>query len=1566
MGRLRNFAPSNSFPDGGRRRRLLSCTALASGLMAGMLALPALAGDGLGSNGTNGTPPAAGGTFDVPGISVDNPAGISVTVTSGAVLPGPNGGNGGAGTGGPGNPGATGPNGSAGADGDPGDNGGSANGTGGLGGNGASSTGRSISPVLIGITGGNIANGAKVDVAGDDAQGGKGGNGGAGTGGDNTTGKGGDGGHGSNYNPAGDNGQGGHGGLGGLGGDAKGTGRDGGAAAFGTGGGIGAITVKADGTISGGVEISAKGGKGTGGAGGSGGAGTGGIAGAGGAGGIGGGTTGVGAGSGNSAGNGGAGNTGGDATGTGGNGAKGEAGTGGSVADITVAAGGSISGDIVIDAFAGMGEGGNGGAGGNGTGGTGGTGGDGGKGGSILGPIDSSGSNNKAGTGGAGGTGGLAGGTGGNGSEAGKGTGGDTGKILITPGGDLIGGMDIESRAGSAKGGTGGAGGNGIGGTPGVGGKGGAGGDIATVANGFNNIAGVGGKGGAGNAAVATGGNAGKGGDAKGGTSGAITITLPGSASDDIVIVTAGGAATGGDGGKGGDGGQDSASAAKASAGGAAGTGGTVQNVAGGSTGNNGGLGGEGGAPGQAADATGGTAGNGGTAKGGDAGAVDVTLNGATAQAVKITAEGGDAAGGAGGAGGNARGTNAPTGIAGGQGGNTVFGTGGSYGGGGKAGDGGSSANATGGTGGQGGDATGGNAKVSVTTKSVITTAGPAIDINATGGDAKGGAGGIGGDGLTGRGGTGGAGGGSNTVGGAAGNGGNGGNGTGGDGGAGGTATAGSAAVAVKNSGDITTTGGSAIHIIASGGAATGGDGRNGGQATAGAGSQGGKGGAGGELPGEMGGKGGDGGSAGTAFQSDGGAAGAATGGSATVDVTNDGRIRASDHGIDITATAGSGIAGEGGLRGNTGVTSTGASGGQGGSGYTPGQKGKDGTGGGVEEGDNGAPAAGVNGTASITVKNSSLIDADKYGIRAETHGQGVSQIHIDNSGDIASSAGLFLKTESLIGGSAIDVVNKGSIANKDVLAAAAINADGAATSIHNSGTVVGYVDLTDEADFFENKAGGTFEARGASLFGGKTDSFTNQGTLRAAAPETVSFNDLEIFDNGGLVTMVDGAATGKLVMTAGGAGTAYKGDGGTLAVDAVLGGPGTGKADLLEIHGSSTGNTKVAVHVIDVAGANDEGIPVVTVTGTSDASHFTLAGPLNAGFFTWDLRYDAGAKQHELYSAGLGIGGAEFPAGITAAQDLWHQTTGTLLERQADLRPLLGGTQVTPVADYSEPVAPTPVARVTPGFWLKGVGAYLERDDEHDGFTLDRKQTIWGGVAGFDFGTQSAGEAWLFGVFAGYVTSDLDFDKTNTKWTYDGPTVGLYATYLDHEFHVDATLKADFLDVDIDAREFGATSGKGDTDVFNIGGRIDTGYKIDIAGGMFLEPQASFAVVRTEIDDTDIFGGTVEFDDETSVRGRLGLRLGHEFTSASQMVYSSDVTASVWQEFNGENDASLATPGMASFDVSDDPAKTVGDVSLGFSVAAPDGWSAFLRGNYQFSDDFAAVAGNAGLRYAW
>jgi len=611
-------------------------------------------------------------------------------------------------------------------------------------------------------------------------------------------------------------------------------------------------------------------------------------------------------------------------------------------------------------------------------------------------------------------------------------------------------------------------------------------------------------------------------------------------------------------------------------------------------------------------------------------------------------------------------------------------------------------------------------------------------------------------------------------------------------------------------------------------------------------------------------------------------------------------------------------------------------------------------------------------GTFEIIVSGS-VTGTGAFGIKAVNDAYAVTDIRVLGGGLVqGNSAGIYARSRDAQN---IAITNDGVVRNLSGEAnALAIETTGGATAIDNNNQLIGTVKTATgfDARLTNN---GVWRTRGWSYFNGSDDIVFNNGTLIAAADaavaEVVTLHDIETFNNAGLISLVDGQTGDQFTMQDVNTlpGTRYVGDNGRLAVDAVLAEPGTGASDRMAMAGVTDGTTKVVVNILDAGGPNYQGIQVVAAVATGEEDFDLEGGPLNAGFFTWDLvARDVpflGPSQI-LVTTGIGAGAHEMAAGITGGQDFWHQTTGTLLQRQADLRALLAGPQVTPVADYTEPVAPTPVANVTPGFWFKGVGAWLERDQGNGPTSTDRKQSIYGALAGFDFGTESAGETWMIGLFGGYVASDLDFDVTNTEWKYKGPSAGAYVTYLNEAFYADLTVKADFLDVDIDAEKIGGLSGEADTDLFNIGGQIDAGYKIGFGEGAFIEPQASLVVLHTEVDDIDdIFGGAVEFEDETSVRGRLGIRLGADYDQGG-VILTPDVTASVWQSFTSDNTATIFAPLTPAFDVSDDPGETVGDVSLGLAVMAPDGWSGFLRGNYQFAEDFEAITGNAGVRYSW
>ena len=554
---------------------------------------------------------------------------------------------------------------------------------------------------------------------------------------------------------------------------------------------------------------------------------------------------------------------------------------------------------------------------------------------------------------------------------------------------------------------------------------------------------------------------------------------------------------------------------------------------------------------------------------------------------------------------------------------------------------------------------------------------------------------------------------------------------------------------------------------------------------------------------------------------------------------------------------------------------------------------------------------------------------------------------------------------------------------------------------------------LTDEEDEFLNLTTGVWVAAGTySDFGDGEDELYNSGTIVAAedglVEEVTVFDDLEEFVNAGLITMLDGEEGDVFVTSGDFEGVA----GSTLAVDAELGGEDS-ESDVFVIQGEAEGRTAVIVHNAGEKGGgsyNRDGITVVVVEeGGSIGDEFYLKdGPIDAGLFDYDLVFDPAegdedADEWELVSH-LGRGAGVLPALVTAALDIWHTTAGSASERQGELRTLLfgggatgpvangmngmrlkGGSTVSPAADMPAPPAATGL-----GVWARGTVAELDRDgnfdngrdgDFEDGrgnrVSTDRESRTYDFQAGFDFGWRDAlspGDALVFGVLGGYIKSDLEFDNLGVRgreFEFEGGQAGAYVTYLNQGLAIDLLVKADFLDLESPA----LTGLPGSLDVFTIGARLDVSYRFGgtggyggyggSLGGVFVEPLATLAVADTDIDDFERNGNDVEFDDETSVRGRLGLKVGTSFAGESLTVEPA-VTASVWHEFGGDNGATI-TSGGATFDLSDSMDETWGEVSGMLTFFAPgSGISAFGKVDVVFGEDIEGFTGRGGVRFAW
>jgi outer membrane autotransporter protein len=277
-------------------------------------------------------------------------------------------------------------------------------------------------------------------------------------------------------------------------------------------------------------------------------------------------------------------------------------------------------------------------------------------------------------------------------------------------------------------------------------------------------------------------------------------------------------------------------------------------------------------------------------------------------------------------------------------------------------------------------------------------------------------------------------------------------------------------------------------------------------------------------------------------------------------------------------------------------------------------------------------------------------------------------------------------------------------------------------------------------------------------------------------------------------------------------------------------------------------------------------------------------------------------------------------------------------------------------------------------GVWARAMGDWSSRDAEvsytdpvslqTERLDLDRKQRTGAFLGGVDMGVEGvAGGDLLFGVMGGYVTSKLDFDATDDSWQYKGGTVGAYATYLSGGFYLDGLVKADFLDVDINDSQ-GAIGDSANTNATNIGVRLDTGYRVSMGWG-FIEPQASLEWVHTNMDSVSLFGGNIDFENGSSGRGRIGVRVGTDM-QMNGMTVSPDLTLSVWNHFGSDNAVNIDFPGSA-FSATDSAGNgTFGEVAVGVNVASANNWSGVVRGSVRFGDDYSAGSVSASLRYGW
>ncbi len=423
--------------------------------------------------------------------------------------------------------------------------------------------------------------------------------------------------------------------------------------------------------------------------------------------------------------------------------------------------------------------------------------------------------------------------------------------------------------------------------------------------------------------------------------------------------------------------------------------------------------------------------------------------------------------------------------------------------------------------------------------------------------------------------------------------------------------------------------------------------------------------------------------------------------------------------------------------------------------------------------------------------------------------------------------------------------------------------------------------------------------------------------------------------------------------------------------------------ADCLKLVGGTTeGVTYITINEIapgDRIRPTAEGIVLVEVTGgTSAQGHFSIdptvsgASPLfggsqDRGLYHYLIGYDDSARQHILYGV-VGGGSYQLAQYATAAQSLWRVSTGSWLDRQADVR---SGVE----------------AGIGGGVWLRASGEIAERDVQTGfqsggrtfAFDNSHEQTSYAVTGGLDLMSASADDlAWVVGVMAGYTYADIKYDTWANTGQLDGFSAGAYASFLSGGLFVDAALNANRVILKNDLPGLGLLPAGSilDTILLSLGAQVEAGWRLPLSDTLFVEPLAGVSYVVGKNDDLEVAsadpsrpGLVVRFDDPTSLRANLGARVGvdHDYGPVRAQ-YS--VTARAWNEFEGENTILLHNefvPNEPDVAVADGFTGSFGELGFNASVYSAGGAvSGFVSLGGKFGDGYQAKAGTVGVRVAW
>ncbi len=551
----------------------------------------------------------------------------------------------------------------------------------------------------------------------------------------------------------------------------------------------------------------------------------------------------------------------------------------------------------------------------------------------------------------------------------------------------------------------------------------------------------------------------------------------------------------------------------------------------------------------------------------------------------------------------------------------------------------------------------------------------------------------------------------------------------------------------------------------------------------------------------------------------------------------------------------------------------------------------------------------------------------------------------------------------------------------------------------------------------------GTETLSGANTYSGNT--LVSNATLRAGAVNTFSPASLVTVAAGGLLdlngfsqtipgldnngTVRTGGNPPGTILTVAGNYVAHS----TLILNTTLESDDS-PTDQLVISGAghtATGTTHLVIVNIDGGGAQTigNGIPVViAVDGASTAgATFVQSGRIAAGAYDYLLfqnGLDADSADGNWYLRSTitdpGGSGGQVPnirpevllvtSVPPVAMEYGYTMLGTLHERVGDgyARPALQPVYEERVAfDKSGrrhvmriPVSPQLGSSRTPvfaGAWGRLIGDRGLRDN---GSAIaqrgpDYSYTFTGIQAGLDvYGRETPSSTDRAGFYLGYGTIDTNVKNivggSAGTVDMDAYTLGAYWTHQATQgWYTDAVLQGTWYSAT-------ATSTLGQRlkpHGFGFVASLEGGYTINLGDGLTIEPQAQLAYQTSSFDDARDAFGRFQFNDDDSLRGRIGVRLTKTWnngTDAEPLLTKVWGRANVWHEFMGDSSTTTtALNGINPVTIPSNLGGTWGEIGAGVTVQTARNVSIFTTGSYSHSLDNRGRegwSGRVGLTFKW